>query len=118
MRIILVNAVLLFLFFSYTAPTGALPRITVFDFELIDNSLDREIYGTAKAEKERLFGLANNCAKRWPRSGHFEVADIGPVKAEARGGNLKPAGNAMPDSRKLGAGFSITGTVQKVSNLI
>ena len=119
MRIILVNAVLLFLFLGYAAHAGALPRVAVFDFELIDNSLDGEIYGTAKAEKERLLRLGQQLRKALAESGRFEVADIGPVEAEARGSNLQACGECDADfAKKLGAGFSITGTVQKVSNLI
>jgi len=118
MRIILVNAVL-FLFLSCAAHAGALPRVAVFDFELIDNSLDGEIYGTAKAEKERLLRLGEQLRKALAESGRFEVADIGPVEAEARGSNLQACGGCDADfAKKLGAAYSITGTVQKVSNLI
>ena len=119
MRIILVNAVLLFLLLSSAAHAGTLPRIAVFDFELIDNSLDGEIYGTAKAEKERLQRLGQQLRKALGESGRFEVADIGPVEAEARGSNLQACGACDADfAKKIGAAFSITGTVQKVSNLI
>ena len=51
MRTILVNAAFLLFFLHGAAHAAALPRIAVFDFELIDNSLDGQIYGTSNAER-------------------------------------------------------------------
>ena len=52
-------------------------------------------------------------------SGRYEAADIGPVAEAARGSNLQACGGCDGDyAKKIGAAFSITGTVQKVSNLI
>jgi hypothetical protein len=52
-------------------------------------------------------------------SGRFSLVDIAPVAAEARASNLQGCGGC--DTRlagRVGAELSITGTVQKVSNLI
>ncbi len=121
MRSILMNAAFLLFFASYAAPlpANALPRVAVFDFELIDTSLDGEVYGTSSAEKERLQKLGQHLRAALAGSGRYEVADIGPVEEAARGSNLQACGGCDGDfAKKVGAGFSITGTVQKVSNLI
>ena len=121
MRSILMNAAFLLLFLSGAAPlpANALPRVAVFDFELIDSSLDGEVYGTAAAEKERLQRLGQQLRAALAGSGRYEVADIGPVEEAARGSNLQACGGCDGDfAKKVGASFSITGTVQKVSNLI
>ena len=53
------------------------------------------------------------------KSGKFEVVDIGPVEAAAHGANLQACGGCDATlAQKVGADLSITGTVQKVSNLI
>jgi hypothetical protein len=72
--------------------------------------------------------LLRKSASRWlgdqlrmlvTRSGKLEVIDIGPVQAEAHKANLQACGGCDADfAQKLGAELSITGTVQKVSNLI
>jgi Protein of unknown function (DUF2380) len=53
------------------------------------------------------------------KSGKLEVVDIALVEDEARKANLQKCGGCDADlAEKLGAEISITGTVQKVSNLI
>ncbi len=122
MRTIPIKAAFLFLLLlSCAAPVqaGALPRVAVFDFELIDTSLDGSIYGTTDAEKTRLQRLGEQLRKALADSGRYEVADIAPVQESARGSNLQACGGCDADfAKKIGAGFAITGTVQKVSNLI
>jgi Protein of unknown function (DUF2380) len=117
----LLNAAALFLLLSFTGSTcaGTLPRVAVFDFELIDNSLDGSIYGTTDAEKDRLQRTAEQLRKALEDSGRYELAGIGPVAEAARGANLQACGGCDGDfAKQIGASFSITGTVQKVSNLI
>ena len=120
MRAIVTNAALfLLLACAATAHAAGMTRIAVFDFELIDNSLDGSIYGTADAEKQRLQRLGEQLRKALADSGRYEVADIGPVAEAARGSNLQACGGCDGDfAQKIGASFAITGTVQKVSNLI
>ncbi len=121
MRPMLLNAAALFLLSISAAQTcaGTLPRVAVFDFELIDNSLDGSIYGTTNAEKDRLQRTAEQLRKALEESGRYELAGIGPVAEAARGANLQACGGCDGDfAKQIGASFSITGTVQKVSNLI
>lgn len=100
-------------------PASALQRVAVFDFEMIDTSLDGSIYGTTQQEKERLQKLGEQLRKAFADSGRFEVADIAPVEEAARSSNLQACGGCDIDfAKKVEADYSITGVVQKVSNLI
>jgi Protein of unknown function (DUF2380) len=102
-----------------SAPAAALQRVAVFGFELLDTSLDGSIYGTTQQEKERLEKLGEQLRKALADTGRFEIADIGPVEEAARSSNLQACGGCDIDfAKKVGADFSITGVVQKVSNLI
>jgi hypothetical protein len=93
--------------------------VAVFDFELIDTSLEGEIRGVRPDEQARLGQLSSQLRERLKDSGRFSLVDIAPVAAEARASNLQGCGGC--DTRlagRVGAELSITGTVQKVSNLI
>ena len=100
------------------APTHA-QTVAVFDFELIDTSLEGEMRGARPDEQARLGQLSLQLRERLKDSGRFSLVDIAPVAAEARASNLQGCGGC--DTRlaaRVGADLSITGTVQKVSNLI
>ena len=100
------------------APTHA-QTVAVFDFELIDTSVEGEIRGARSDEQARLGQLSLQLRERLKDSGRFSLVDIAPVAAEARASNLQGCGGC--DTRlagRVGAELSITGTVQKVSNLI
>jgi len=57
--------------------------------------------------------------QRLAQSGRFGLVDIAPVAARARASNLQACGGCDASlAEKAGADLSITGTVQKVSNLI
>lgn len=101
------------------AEAQAAPKAALFDFELIDTSLDGEMLGTTDAEKSRLAQLAPRLKALLAELGKFEFVDMEPVAEQAKNSNLQSCGfcDAMM-ARKLGADFAITGTVQKVSNLI
>jgi Protein of unknown function (DUF2380) len=93
--------------------------VAVFDFELIDTSLEGEIRGARPDEQARLDQLNVRLRGRLKDSGRFSLVDIAPVAAEARASNLQGCGGC--DTRlaaRVGAELSVTGTVQKVSNLI
>jgi hypothetical protein len=94
-------------------------RVAIFDFELIDTSLEGATNGPRADETTRLVRLGDQLRVLVTRSGKLEVIDIGPVQAEAHKANLQACGGCDADfAQKLGAELSITGTVQKVSNLI
>jgi len=100
------------------APAHA-QTVAVFDFELIDTSVEGEIRGVRSDEQARLGQLSLQLRERLKDSGRFSLVDIAPVAAEARASNLQGCGAC--DTRlagRVGAELSITGTVQKVSNLI
>jgi hypothetical protein len=52
-------------------------------------------------------------------SGRFSLVDIAPIASEALASNLQGCGGCdLRFARRIGAELAITGTVQKVSNLI
>ena len=103
-----------------SAPVGAtVPKAAVFDFELVDTSLEGATNGPRADEQARLLRVGDQLRQRLTQSGRFAVVDTAPVAAEAHGSNLQACGGCDVDfARKLGADLAITGTVQKVSNLI
>jgi hypothetical protein len=94
-------------------------RAAIFDFELIDTSLEGATNGPRADETARLVRLGDQLRTLVTSSGKLEVIDIAPVRAEAHKASLQACGGCDADfAQKLGAELSITGTVQKVSNLI
>ena len=95
------------------------PKVVVFDFELVDTSLQGEVDGPRTDEQRRLMSTGDQLRKALAESGKFAVLDIAPVNAAAHGSNLQSCGGCdVHYARQLGADFAITGVVQKVSNLI
>ncbi len=95
------------------------PKVAVFDFELIDTSLQGEVDGPRSDEQRRLMHAGDQVRKALADSGKFTVLDIAPVNAAAHGSNLQACGGCeVQYAQRLGADLAITGTVQKVSNLI
>ena len=93
--------------------------VAVFDFELIDTSLEGATNGPRADEQARLASVSERLRQRLTESGQFRLVDITPVAGEARASNLQACGNCDARlAKKLGAEIVITGTVQKVSNLI
>jgi len=98
---------------------AAASQVAVFDFELIDTSLQGEVDGPRSDEQGRLMRAGDQVRKALADSGRFTVLDIAPVNAAAHGSNLQACGGCeVALARQLGADLVITGTVQKVSNLI
>ena len=95
------------------------PKVAVFDFELIDSSLQGEMEGARTDERDRLMRVGDQLRKAVAESGKFQLLDIAPVHAAAHGSNLQSCGGCDAQyAQQLGADIAITGTVQKVSNLI
>ena len=95
------------------------PRLAVFDFEMIDTSLQGEVYGPRADERNRLLRTAEQLRKELGESGKFQILDIAPVSAAAHQSNLQACGGCdVKLAQQLDADLEITGVVQKVSNLI
>jgi hypothetical protein len=91
----------------------------VFDFELIDTSLEGQVSGPRADEQARLARAGEQLRERLAASGLFRLVDIAPVAAAARNSNLQACGGCdVKLAKQVGAALAITGTVQKVSNLI
>jgi len=103
-----------------SAPAHAEPaKIAVFDFELVDTSLQGEVDGPRADEQRRLREVGDQLRKALADSGKFIVLDIAPVYAAAHASNLQACGGCdVKYAQQLGADLAITGVVQKVSNLI
>lgn len=95
------------------------PKAAVFDFELLDTSLQGEVNGPQADEQRRLKDVAEQVRKAITEAGKFIVLDIAPVNAAAHANNLQACGGCdVQYAQQLGADIAITGLVQKVSALI
>jgi hypothetical protein len=95
------------------------PKAAVFDFELLDTSLQGEVNGPQADEQRRLKQVTEQLRKGLAESGRFVILDIAPVDAAAHASNLQSCGGCdVQYARQLGADLAITGLVQKVSALI
>jgi hypothetical protein len=95
------------------------PKVAVFDFELVDTSLQGEVYGPRPDEHDRLMRAGDQLRKELADSGKFSLVDVAPVNAATHGSNLQACGGCdVRFAQQLGADLVITGLVQKVSNLI
>jgi uncharacterized protein DUF2380 len=95
------------------------PKLAVFDFELVDTSLQGEVNGPRADEHDRLMRVGDQLRKQLAESGKYHLLDIAPVNAAAHGSNLQACGGCdVQYAKQLGADLAITGVVQKVSNLI
>ena len=94
--------------------------VAVFDFELIDSSLEGETFGTKPEEIERLEMISELLRHKLTESGRYRVVDISPAKDKIADAGYFHGCNGCDAAiaRSLGADQAITGTVQKVSNLI
>jgi hypothetical protein len=111
-----------------TALLAALPQgaawadvraVAVFDFELIDTSLEGELKGQRADEQARLARAGEQLRAGLAGSGQFRLVDMAPVAVQARNSNLQACGGCdVKLAKQVGADLAITGTVQKVSNLI
>ena len=113
-------AILLILSAALSAKASAdPPKLAVFDFELIDTSLQGEVNGPRKDERERLMRAGDQLRAELADSGKFRLIDTSPVNAAAHETNLHDCGGCdVRLALQVGADLVITGVVQKVSNLI
>jgi hypothetical protein len=95
------------------------PKVAVFDFELLDTSLEGEVKGPQADEQRRLQDATEQVRKALAESGKYKVLDIAPVNAAAHASNLQACGGCdVRYAQQLGADLAITGLIQKVSALI
>jgi Protein of unknown function (DUF2380) len=104
--------------FVNCGPSNAQP-VAVFNFELIDTSLEGAVRGARADEQERLARMSDQLRRLLRDSCRFSLVDLTPIASEMQASNLQAcSGCDMRLARQLGAELAITGTVQKVSNLI
>src|SRR5215472_1361698 len=106
------------LLFVSCGPTVA-QSVAVFDFELIDTSLEGAVRGVRPDEQEGLARLSDQLRQLLRDAGGVALVDITPIAREAHASHLQACRGC--DTRfapRLGAEIAITGPVQKVSNLI
>jgi Protein of unknown function (DUF2380) len=120
MRLAGIALALLFLPTLSTLPARAEPtKVAVFDFELLDTSLQGEVNGPQADEQRRLKDVTEQVRKALADSGKYLVLDMAPVNAAAHASNLQACGGCdVQLAKQLGADLSLTGLVQKVSALI
>lgn len=103
-----------------SSPVAAEPlKAAVFDFELLDTSLQGQVNGPQADEQRRLKAVTEQLRKGLAEAGKFVVLDIAPVNAAAHASNLQACGGCdVQYAQQLGADVAISGLVQKVSALI
>jgi Protein of unknown function (DUF2380) len=95
------------------------PKLAIFDFELLDTSLEGEMRGPQADEHDRLIRISDQVRRQLTESGRFQLLDISPVKAAAEGSNLQACGGCDVDyAQKIDADLVITGVMRKISTLI
>jgi hypothetical protein len=95
------------------------PKLAIFDFELLDTSLEGEMRGPQADERDRLIRISDQMRRQLTESGKFQLVDISPVKAAAEGSNLQACGGCdVQYAQRIGADLVITGVMRKISTLI
>lgn len=107
------------LLMTVTAAQCAEPKIAVFDLELLDTSLDGELKGPRDDEHVRLLRISSQLRDELRQSSRFELLDMTSTNAAAHEKNLQACGGCdVQMAQQIGADLALTGTVQKISNLI
>ncbi len=101
-------------------PARAAPlKLAIFDFELLDTSLEGEMRGPQAHEHDRLIHISDLVRTQLKDSGKFQLLDISPVKAAADGSNLQACGGCdVQFAQRIGADLVMTGVIKKISTLI
>jgi hypothetical protein len=113
----LVQAAVWLLFLSSLC--AARDKVAVFEFEIIRSNVIAGVPENREAEQKRLTMIGARLRQRLAASGQFILVDIAPAAARAAAANLQSCGGCADDfAKELGAAYAVTGTVQKVSELI
>jgi len=75
------------------------PKLAVFDFEMLDTSLEGEMHGKRSDEQARLVRAADQLRKELGESGKFQLLDISPVNAAAHQSNLLAPNYGVPQPK-------------------
>ena len=95
------------------------PKTAIFDFELLDTSLEGEMRGPQADEHDRLIRISDQVRRQLAESGKYQLLDISSVKAAAEGANLQACGGCdVQFAQRIGADLVITGVMRKISTLI
>lgn len=94
--------------------------LAVFDFELIDTSLEGEVNGPRADEQQRLVMIGELLRQKLTDSGRYALVDLAPqAERIAAAGYRHGCNGCIADfGRDAGAAQAMAGTIQKVSNLI
>lgn len=94
--------------------------VAAFDFELFDTSLEGEVRGESAVEQRRLAAISDQFRGLLTESGRYHVVDLAPASQEIAAAGMFRGCNGcdIKIAQGLGAEVSMTGVVQKVSNLI
>jgi len=74
---------------------AAEPKVAVFDFELVDTSLEGATYGPRADQQARLAQITDQLRDQLAKSGRVWVVDIAPVAAKVRDADLRNCGSWM-----------------------
>lgn len=121
MRIFLVSAMAVLLGLTFPLRADSVKsRALVFDFELIDTSLEGEVKGLNDDETKRLILISDILREKLSESGLYEIADITPLKPQIEDAGYLHSCNGceVKIAAQADAQLAVTGVVQKVSNLI
>ena len=119
-RLVLIAAVVLQVLAASSASGAEPARLAVFDFELIDTSLQGEMEGVDPADEARLRMIEGELRQSLDESGLFELVDTAPVadQVDAAGVLWSCNGCEAGIAKRLDADLALVGWVQKVSNLM
>jgi hypothetical protein len=94
--------------------------VAVFEFELIDTSLEGASRGVDKDETVRLTRITGLLRDLLAASGKYKVVDLAPAAAKIADAGLIRGCNGcdLTIAGSVGAERAITGTIQKISTLI
>ncbi len=95
-------------------------RAAVFDFELIDTSLEGAVKGINDDETKRLRLISDILREKLSDSGRYEITDLTAVKPQIEDAGYLHSCNGceIKIAAQTDADYAVTGVVQKVSNLI
>lgn len=116
-------AVAIMLLASINATSGLADpsrKAAVFDFELIDTSLEGEKRGVDPAETARLVKISDALRDGLAASGGYQIVSVAPAARQiAEAGYLHGCnGCEVPIARGLGADVAVIGEIRKISTLI